>query len=163
MTTMGMRELRAAMAMIERDGTGDFSGPIPEELVERAEELLGVRFPPSYRHFLHELGCGDIGGAEFYGICSDDLLKGPIPNGIWLTLDERTTSGLGNDMVIVGADGTGGYYALDLARADADAEAPVVLWQPGAPSRACPVVARDFGMFLRDEVAAAVGDDDDDA
>src|SRR5688572_26339557 len=121
---MGMRELRAAIGMIERDGGGDFTGPIPEELVERAEELLGVRFPPTYRHFLHELGCGDVAGAEFYGIASDDLLKGPIPNGIWLTLDERTTSGLAENMVIVGADGTGGYYALDLARAGAEGEAP---------------------------------------
>jgi hypothetical protein len=156
---MGMRELRAAMAMIARDGGGDFTGPIPQELIDRAAELLGVRFPRTYRHFLHELGCGDIGGAEFYGIGSDNLLTGPIPNGIWLTLDERETSRLSHQMVIVGADGTGGYYALDLTRADADGEAPVVLWQAGAPPHACPVVARDFGVFFRDEVAGAVGDD----
>ena len=156
---MGMRELHAAIAMIEREGGGDFTGIIPEELIERAEQLLGVRFPPTYRHFLHELGCGDIAGAEFYGIASDDLEHGTIPNGIWLTLDERETSHLSDQMVIVGADGTGAYYALDLTRAGPEGEAPVVLWQPGAPASACPVIARDFGVFFRDEVAEAVGDE----
>jgi hypothetical protein len=161
---MGMHQFRQALRMIERSGEGDFTGPIPQQIVVEAEELLGVRFPPSYRQFLLKLGCGDVAGAEFYGIVDDKLREGPIPNGIWLTLDERETAGLPPKMVLVGFTGMGGYYALDLSRVAENREAPVVMWQAGAPASACPVIANDFGTFFLDEVSIALGEDapDDD-
>jgi hypothetical protein len=150
---MGMQELRAGIERIRASRQGDFTGPIPEEVLEDAEHLLGLRFPPTYRRFLHELGCGDVAGAEFYGIVDDELRKGPIPNAIWLTLDERATSRLPEQMVLVGFTGDmAGYYAIDLSRADGDGEAPVVMWQAGAPPATCPVIAKDFGVFLQEEV-----------
>lgn len=166
---MGMHQFRQALRMIDRSGEGDFTGPIPQQIVEEAEELLGVRFPPSYRQFLLKLGCGDVAGAEFYGIVDDNLRNGPIPNGIWLTLDERATAQLPPKMVLVGFTGMSGYYALDLSRVGDNREAPVVMWQAGATASACPVIAKDFGTFFLDEVSSALGDDapddsdDDDA
>ena len=162
---MGMHQFRQAVRMIARSGDGDFTGPIPQQVVEEAEELLGVRFPPSYRQFLLKLGCGDVAGAEFYGIVDDNLREGPIPNGIWLTLDERETAKLPPKMVLVAFTGMGGYYALDLARVAENREAPVVMWQAGAAASACPVIAKDFGSFFLDEVSGALGEgapDDED-
>jgi hypothetical protein len=159
-----MHQFRQALRLIERSGEGDFTGPIPQQIVEDAEELLGVRFPPSYRQFLLKLGCGDVAGAEFYGIVDDNLAQGPIPNGIWLTLDERENGKLPPKMVLVGFTGMSGYYALDLSRAGENREAPVVMWQAGAPAAACPIIAKDFGTFFLDEVSSALGEDapDDD-
>ena len=157
---MGMHQFRQALRMITRSGGGDFTGPIPQQIVEEAEELLGVRFPPSYRQFLLKLGCGDVAGAEFYGIVDDNLRQGPIPNGIWLTLDERETGKLPPTMILVGFTGMSGYYALDLSRAGANREAPVVMWQAGTPvAAACPVIATDFGSFFLDEVSNVLGED----
>jgi hypothetical protein len=156
---MGMHQFRQALRMIARSGGGDFTGPIPQQIVEEAEELLGVRFPPSYRQFLLKLGCGDVAGAEFYGIVDDNLRDGPIPNGIWLTLDERETGKLPPKMVLVAFTGMIGYYALDLSRVGENREAPVVMWQTGAPGNACPVIAKDFGSFFLDEVSSALGED----
>ena len=34
----------------------EFSGPVSEELIQKAESILGVKFPPSYRRFLKEFG-----------------------------------------------------------------------------------------------------------
>jgi hypothetical protein len=154
-----MHQFRQALRMIDRSGEGDFTGPIPQQVVEEAEELLGVRFPPSYRQFLLKLGCGDVAGAEFYGIVDDNLRNGPIPNGIWLTLDERETAKLPPKMVLVSFTGMSGYYALDLARVGENREAPVVMWQAGAPAEACPVIAKDFGTFFLDEISSALGED----
>jgi hypothetical protein len=159
-----MHQFRQALRLIERSGGGEFTGPIPQQIVEEAEELLGVRFPPSYRQFLLKLGCGDVAGAEFYGIVDEKLREGPIPNGIWLTLDERETAKLPSKMVLVAFTGMSGYYALDLSRAGENREAPVVMWQAGAAAEACPVIAKDFGSFFLDEVSSALGEEapDDD-
>jgi hypothetical protein len=156
---MGLHQFRQALRLIERSGEGEFTGPIPQQIVEEAEELLGLRFPPSYRQFLLKLGCGDIAGAEFYGIVDDNLREGPIPNGIWLTLDERETGQLPPKMVLVAFTGMTGYFALDLARAGENREAPVVMWRAGVKPEACPVIAKDFGSLFLDEVSNALGEE----
>jgi antitoxin YobK len=52
-----MEDYTEARELIERhDDLADFMGERPEELVARAEEALGVRFPPTYRAFVRDLG-----------------------------------------------------------------------------------------------------------
>src|SRR5262249_35155946 len=82
-----------------------------------------------------------------------------IPNGVWLTLDERETGQLPPKMVLVAFTGMSGYYALDLSRVGENREAPIVMWQAGVPAGACPVIAKGFVSFFLDEVSSAVGED----
>jgi hypothetical protein len=56
---------------MDRDDDADVVGERPEALVDPAEQTLGLRFPPSYRAFVRELGAGDAGGEEFYGVIDD--------------------------------------------------------------------------------------------
>ena len=42
--------------------------PTTEEVVRRAEETLGIHFPPSLRHFVLSVGKCDIGLHEILGI-----------------------------------------------------------------------------------------------
>ncbi len=55
--------------MIEEYGEErDFFGGASEEDIRNAEEILGLKFPQSYRAFLKEYGSGGICGVEILGI-----------------------------------------------------------------------------------------------
>lgn len=55
--------------MIEEYGEErDFFGGASEQEIRKAEEILGLQFPESYRAFLKEYGSGGICGVEILGI-----------------------------------------------------------------------------------------------
>ena len=127
----------------------DFVGPRPENLVQTAEQTLGLRFPNSYRRFLLEYGAGSLGAAEVYGLIDTNFSSSSVPNGVWYTLSERRGSNLPSSMVVIYNDGDGDLFCLDCAD-QKGGEAPVVTFQPGAPLAAQrrEVIASDFGSFL---------------
>lgn len=156
---MSLDDLHAALELVGRQGDGaHFVGERPPEFIAKAEEALGLTFPPSYRAFVSELGAGDVTGQEFYGVTEDRFEAATIPNGIWLTLQEREDCGLPETIVIVSETGDGAYYALDLEAAGQDGEAPVVLWRPhvSQPDDDREPVARSFGEFFRRQIEAAL-------
>lgn len=147
---MGLPEYQQAAALMsEHSDLQDFVGPRPENLVQTAEQTLGLRFPPSYRHFLLEYGAGSFGSAEVYGVIDGNFSSSSVPNGIWYTLSERRGSDLPSSMVVIYNDGAGDLLCLDCADQDGG-EAPVVTFQPGAPLeiQRREVIAPDFGSFL---------------
>ncbi len=156
---MSMAELQEAISQIRDCADADFEGPKPESHVVEAEKALSVTFPPTYRCFLKELGCGDCRGFEVYGIIGSDFDNSGIPDAIWITKRERVDSDLPTDLVIVGATGDGGYWALDLAQANNEGEAPVIIWMPGAVNRRREQVqAPDFGSYLLSEIRSRLRD-----
>lgn len=151
---MSMQAFEKARELIEEIGGGDFDGAKPESLVAKAETALGVKFPPSYRQFLLDFGCGDINGVEVYGLINDNFEKSTVPNGIWLTLNERHSINLDPAYVIVGDGGDGTYYALDTGQADSYGESPVMrLSLDGKQSKK---VANDFGSYFLNAVSATL-------
>lgn len=156
---MSAADLRKAFDLIEhhRD-QADFDGQKPEELILLAESALGIKFPPTYRTFLSKYGCGDIAGQEFYGIIKADFVNSSVPDAIWLTLDERKSSGLPEDFVIVYATGDGVYYSLDCSRRNDAGECPVVAWVPGASKKgdSLEYIAEDYGRFLLETIDQAL-------
>lgn len=143
---MSMKDFEEACELIQRNKDhAFFAGPKPEELVSKAEQALGLSFPPTYRAFVSRLGCGSIAGEEFYGISKDDFENATVPNGIWLTLDERKSTRLPKSHIIVGSTGDGGDYAIDCSQSSGANEYPVVEWWPNMLQR---VVAKDFGEFF---------------
>lgn len=153
---MSMTDYEQAMALIQTKGGGDFIGQRPEEWVAEAERKLGITFPPTYRRFLRELGCGGFRSEEFYGIVDADLLLGPVPNGIWLTLDERQCTQLGPSYFIVQSGGDGNWYAIDTAQRNSEGESPVLLLDVNC--HPYEVVAEDFGRFFLDRILFVAGD-----
>jgi antitoxin YobK len=156
---VSLEDYRSGRDLIEAHAEeADFEGERSEQLVEQAEAALGLAFPPSYRAFVRELGAGDIGGEEFYGIVDEDFENSGIPDAIWLTLGERGSSNLPDSLILVGATGDGSYFALDTARTDAAGEAPVVVWTPGAssPGEDLEQIASSFGSFFAEAISSAV-------
>lgn len=156
---MPMDDLAHALQLIEdNDDEADFEGPKDPDLIRLAEVELGVSFPPTCRRFLRHVGCGDIAGLEVFGLIGADFVNSSVPNGIWLTLKERSDSALPPALVLISEVGDGTMVALDASRPHVDGECPVVLWRPGLPEGAdLEVIATDFGQFLLREIGLALG------
>jgi hypothetical protein len=155
---MSLEKVRRAQELIARAGGGEFEGPKPASLVAKAEAELGLVFPPSYRLFLRELGCGSIRGFETYGVVDEDFARSSLPDAIWLTLEARRNGGLHRRYVIVGALGDGSFDCLDTAHLDASGEAPVV--QLSAEFEDPVKLADSFGDYFLTEVEDALCDED---
>lgn len=151
---MSIQKYEQARELIETAGGGDFEGAKSEELVAKAEAALGMTFPPSYRRFLLQMGCGDINGLEVFGLINDNFEKSTVPNGIWLTLNQRRAIGLDHGYVIIGDGGDGTYYALDTRHVDAAGETPVV--RLSVDGRYSEPVADSFGSYLLEAVKNVV-------
>jgi hypothetical protein len=134
--------------------------PQPPERVERAERALGVRFPPTYRRFLHELGAGGVGAVDIYGVFTDDLDIPRPPAAVGYTLQLRREGWIADDLVVIYALGEGSNDALATGRAGADGEAPVVGFTPGLshPSDDLEVISPDFGCFFLEAIQFALED-----
>lgn len=142
-----MKPIDKAIWLI-KENDGDFEGPKNECLVKKAQHALGIKFPPTYKQFLMELGCGDIEGFEFYGVINSDFENAGVPDAIWLTLSERK-EGLPEDLVIVGSSGYGTYFAIDTSRRSDTGECPVIEYMKDCERR---FIANDFGEFLLNEI-----------
>lgn len=123
----------------------DFVGPRDPAIVDAAEKRLGVIFPPSYRRFLLDFGCGNIGSQEIYGVIDKDIERGPIPNAIWLSL-QRQAQGWRRDLFVVHESGDGTSHALDLSRTDFNGESAV--WLLNVNGSLAEKVSDNFGEFL---------------
>jgi antitoxin YobK len=151
---MSVQNYIEARRLVDDTGVGDFEGAKPEQLVAKAENVLGLRFPPSYRRFLLEMGCGSVNGFEVYGLINDNFEKSTVPNGIWLTLDERRSIGLDHRYILISESGDGSYYAIDTENLDNAKEAAVV--RLSADGHSHEKVANSFGSYFLESVRAVV-------
>jgi hypothetical protein len=157
---MSWADFQAAVRLIEsHPEMKHFMGPRDDELIARAEDKLGLIIPAMYREFLRRYGAGNFGACEIYGITVDNFETGMVPNGIWLTIDERASSRLPPNLILImSLDYEGAYAALDTAAYTAGEEAPVVSWIPGLsnPSEELTIIAEDFGAILLEGVQTAI-------
>lgn len=129
----------------------DFAGAKDETLIALAEKTLDLKFPDDYRLFLQILGCGDIGGREFFGVIDSDFINSSIPDAVWITLQERVESNLPNSYIIISDTGDGSYIVLNCIESDED---KVMIWTPGVKSEDMPFEPcySDFGTFFYDQI-----------
>lgn len=151
---MGVSELEEGLQLIEGKDGSFFKGSISDDLVLKAEKYLEVEFPISYKYFLKKKGCGSFRSKEFYGITGDNFKKGSVPNGIWLTGDERRNSDLDWSLILIGQS-IEGYYALDTSEM-INGECPVVDFIPGIEREGLEVIAPDFGIFFLNQVKEVI-------
>jgi antitoxin YobK len=153
---MGVSEYERAKGLREANrGRSRFVGPRSNELVHLAESTLSFQFPPTYRRFLLELGAGNFGPAEFYGIIDDDFENSSVPDGVWFTLSERRERRLSSDLMVIGDTGTGSLYCLETRRDGS--EGAVVVVDPGGDPLAREIVAIDFGVFFLNRINEVLG------
>ena len=146
---MPLKDYLNAKKIIQTNDSGDFEGQKDQNLIQTAENALGLVFPPTYKSFLLDFGCGEINGHEIYGIISDKFENSSVPNGIWLTLDERKTSKLPSNLIII-SQGYDGYLAIDVSQKNTENENPIIEWIPGNPNNSLTPIFNDFGVYFLD-------------
>tara|TARA_B000000532_G_C18752986_1_gene356229 strand:+ start:164 stop:718 length:555 start_codon:yes stop_codon:yes gene_type:complete len=167
-----MEHLNKAFELLEKYPQGlDCVGDIPEELILKAENVLNLKFPPTYRQFLKKYGYCGFFGAEIYGIAKDAISHGGQfepshgPDGIGETLGEREQFQLPEKYIIVGAPGYGPLDAIDTSKPDEHGECPVVMIDgpyknPDTGEKKewyeMEQMAPDFGTYLYNQSKAAL-------
>lgn len=149
---MSKTDLQHAFELIEDVG-GDFDGKKPSELAAKAEQALGCKFPPTYKEFITNYGCGDIEGLEFYGLTDDNFENSSVPNAIWLTLNERK-SGFPANLILIYSTGDGNYLALKVDEFSGDNENPVV--KVSSVGEILERVSNNFGSFMLAEIKSVI-------
>ncbi len=153
---MSTTPLESAFSIIrENPSRMQLLGPRDLCLVESAERALGCSFPPSYKEFLVEFGSGAVGPTDIYGIVDDNFVSSAVPNGVWVALLERAEGGLPANLIVVGSNGYGGWYAIDTSQRDSGGESPVVEW---FRDQIVETIARSFGDFLLEAAQYAIRD-----
>lgn len=109
----------------------DSYGSINSDSILKAEKLLGIKMTGYYLYFIEKYGTISVLGEEIYGVTNDDFLNSGIPNGIWLTLQERQNMELPENLLIIAEDYYGGYVCLDYNDKDCDNEPNVVIYNSG--------------------------------
>ena len=109
----------------EHKDISDAGRPASDELIDKAERFLQVKFPTDYRAFLKKWGTLAIGPLEFYGITGDSYESSSIPNAIWFTHVKRQHLGLPNQLVILYDNNGDEYFCLDTSAVE---KSPVVIW-----------------------------------
>lgn len=148
---MGTMELQRAYELIDTHRTiADFAGPKDESLVDAAQNILGVSFPPTYLRFLLDLGAGNFGYAEIYGVIDEDFTAPSVPDAIWLTLRDRIDFGLPQHLVHILDVGDGTSFFIDTGTVEHDGECPVVSLMLSYPLdvQQPNIVEADFGKLL---------------
>ncbi len=146
-----MSDLERALALIaERSELAAFVGARPELVVLTAERRLGLRLAPTYRRFLLELGAGNFGSSELYGVVDIDFERSSAPDAVWATLRAREHSGLPADLVVIGVAGDEVTCLRALRNAE---EGPVIVINTGpGPGAGTRTSGSDFGAHLLSRV-----------
>jgi hypothetical protein len=133
-------------------------GPVPESAIVAAEDALGCAFPPSYRTFLRTFGgialpthLGIV--HDFIGVAAGEA-EGDV---VARTLRARTERQLAENLVVVGLGAQSQeWFCLDVSRARADGECPVLLYD-ARDNALDQQFYDDFGQMLA-EVLSFVAD-----
>lgn len=134
--------------------------PDIENAILKAENLLETRLPLSFKVFLKKYGCWGIESFEISGIINDTFEKNGIKDSIGITLEERASGDLPDNLIYLSDVGDGFYYYLDSSKSDENGEYPVVIWGHGLKPEQAEIVYEDFGAFLLHQVRQAIDFED---
>lgn len=142
-------ELAALIAASKR---ARFGRGVRQDIIDSAEQHLGMRFPPSYRWWLLEYGAGYLGGYELQGLFPEPIVKRdpevPLIGDI-VDLSNRNANLRwypSHLLEILSYEGDEVYF-FDTRRRSNDGEWPVVCIYAGASEPED--VAPNFAEFLR--------------
>lgn len=103
-------------------------GPVTEEVIQEAEQRLGVQSPESYRLFLTEMGAVDF-SFEVFGLGPEDQSTVSYWDVVVMTESERyeVEPALQHHLVPINPNGSGDHWCLDTSQIR-DGDCPVVFW-----------------------------------
>ncbi|NRF93596.1 SMI1/KNR4 family protein [Paenibacillus frigoriresistens] len=129
----------------------DFVGPVTSEQILLAEEELAISFPDTYRLFVEEYGCGNVGPIEIFGLGIKPI---GVPNVIWVTNTLRSDSGLPHHLLPIENLGDGAYACLTTEQSVAKGyQSSIVLeWSHGTETQK---ISENLNIYLLERFRVA--------
>lgn len=125
--------------------------PQSEIDIKKAEDILSIKFPKSYKDFLRRYGIFISDIAYVYGFKNVSFDNYIHSNIICRTLDERQINQdpcFPLSFVPIYDLGNGELFCLDTSKFDAEGECPIVCWSFGNIDSIDDDFGRDFGEFF---------------
>ena len=141
------------IAKLRHDESAIFGNGADDIEIARAEELLELSFPASYRQFMQQFGWGGVGDLEIFGLGAD---VPPFLNVVYLTKSERTEAQppLQKTLLPICNDGFGNLFCIDTT--EWRPNKPVVFWNhEELPDQEAEEVAEDFGVWLQERIISS--------
>jgi antitoxin YobK len=106
---------------------GKFGQGVSDELLEKAQVRLGVKFPPSYIWWLKNYFGGSINGEEIFSIYETNSDPGIIPAGDVVYINElnRKDGFSTPEQLVIQENDQGESYYFDLTDVNEEGECPI--------------------------------------
>ncbi|MBP2623220.1 SMI1/KNR4 family protein [Streptococcus oricebi] len=136
-----------------QDLLDDFGG-CSENIIQLAENTLGVVYPKDYKDFLKTFGAGNFGSTEIYGLFKEDFANSGVPDSVWYTLLQRKKLNFPQNLVIIYDSSMGEVYCLNYHSLNQQGEPQITGYILGLAEeyQKNPVLYNSFGEFLLDMV-----------
>ena len=127
--TMSVR-LEMIIERMRRIDSDVFPGPVSKNMIQLAEQQLGVVFPQSYCDFLEKVGAASL-PFDVFGLVSED--SATFSRDFWdvvgMTEVERSEvePPMLHHLIPISPNGMGDHWCLDTSRFSSE-ECPVVFW-----------------------------------
>jgi hypothetical protein len=123
-------------------------------LISKAEQVLEVKLPQSYKDFVLEWGMMSFEGLEFYGIIHEDFANSGLPDAVWFTLHLRRQFDFPKNLVVFLDHEGDEYLCLDTNDYFSPEECAIVLWD-NVEKEVADRYEISFGDFLIEEIEQA--------
>ncbi len=144
-----MTSIEKAVNIIKQNlDLSHFHGRIDNNVIKQVEERLNTRFPDSYHYFLQELGVGNFGDKEFYGIINGHLDHPSLPNMIWLNENRFKNDLLPKGFLVIYIYGDGSPVCINTKIVDEYGESPVGILNIPNKENTFEKIADSFGDFF---------------
>ena len=109
----------------DRVNFASFGNGISDEWIDKAEQRLGVKFPPSYVWWLKNYRGGEIDGDEIYSVYAREF--GSVAGGdvVYQNMLDRKQGWATADQLMIQRNDQGEDFYFDLSQQGDDGEAPV--------------------------------------
>ena len=131
---------------------GNIDSAPSDEWIIKAENYLGISFPPSYLWFLKNYGGGEIHGEEIFSIYEmpfDEVVGGDV---VSQTMSERQSGAVCDTEVLICVTNYGEQFLIDSSRQDKNNEYPIV--------RKVGNKIEDYASSFADFIVKFIGDTD---
>jgi hypothetical protein len=133
----------------------DAEGKKDSALVSKAEKLLGVRLPETFKQYLQEVGTISFEGKEYLGIIHGDFANSGIPDVVWYNLRQREKYGFPPHLIVFYNDDSVQFTCLDTSSFFSADECKIVVWD-NVFKKISDSVEISFGDFLLEEMEEAL-------
>ncbi|MCR5123133.1 MAG: SMI1/KNR4 family protein [Ruminococcus sp.] len=148
---MSKQNFDKAIKLVKKCEDFDKGGKKSPKIIEKAEQLLGLKFSEQESEYLSKFGYIEFSGVELYGILNEDFEDDGEYEGCMVewTLHEREEGNIPEDWIALQFADDGGMIFLDHSDIDENGEPKVILAEDtGTGYKKTDLIADDFGNFL---------------